>query len=96
MSDNHEHVHHHSHTQTRAVLNRLSKIEGHIASIKKMIADERDCSEVLIQLSAVSAAVNSTAKVILEDHFEHCITDAIKNGDEKAIQEFYEALKHLI
>ena len=55
-----EHGHHHSHAQTKAVLNRLSRAIGHLESIKRMVEDGRDCSEVLIQLSAVKSAINNT------------------------------------
>ena len=68
MHSHGEHGHHHSHAQTKAVLNRLSRAIGHLESIKRMVEDGRDCSEVLIQLSAVKAAINNTGKVILQDH----------------------------
>ena len=64
------HGHHHSHEQTKAVLNRLSRAIGHLESIKRMVEDGRDCSEVLIQLSAVKSAINNTGKIILQDHIE--------------------------
>ena len=51
------HTHVHTHTQTKAVLNRMSRLIGHMESIKKMVENGRDCSEVLIQLSAVSSAL---------------------------------------
>ena len=60
------HGHHHSHEQTKAVLNRLSRAIGHLESIKRMVEDGRDCSEVLIQLSAVKSAINNTGKIILQ------------------------------
>lgn len=69
------HGHHHSHEQTKAVLNRLSRAIGHLESIKRMVEDGRDCSEVLIQLSAVKSAINNTGKIILQDHIEHCIVE---------------------
>ena len=72
-----EHVHHHSHAHTKAVLNRMSRAIGHMESIKRMIEEGRDCSEVLIQLSAVKSAINNTGKIILQDHIEHCIVDAV-------------------
>lgn len=67
--------HGHSHTQTKAVINRLSRAIGHLESVKRMVESGRDCTEVLLQLAAVRSALNSTAKVILKDHLEHCITD---------------------
>ena len=72
----HSHTHSHSHTQTKAVINRLSRAIGHLESVKRMVESGRDCTEVLVQLAAVRSALNSTAKVILKDHLEHCITDA--------------------
>lgn len=97
-SHDHEHEHDHSqghghtHTNTKAVLNRLSRAIGHLESIKRMVEDGRDCSEVLIQLSAVKSAINNTGKVILKDHIEHCMVDAVESGDHKAIEELTEAI----
>lgn len=86
------HPHHHSHAQTKAVLNRLSRAIGHMESIKRMVEDGRDCSEVLIQLSAVKSAINNTGKIILQDHIEHCIVDAVEHGDKDAIKELERAI----
>ena len=83
----HSHGHTHSHTHTKAVLNRLSRAIGHLESIRRMVEDGRDCTEVLIQLSAVKSAINNTGKVILQDHIEHCIVDAIESGDRDALDE---------
>lgn len=91
-SHNHGHSHGHVHTNTKAVLNRLSRAIGHLESIKRMVEDGRDCSEVLIQLSAVKSAINNTGKVILKDHIEHCLVDAVESGDHQAIQELTEAI----
>ena len=86
------HPHHHSHVQTKAVLNRLSRAIGHMESIKRMVEEGRDCSEVLIQLSAVKSAINNTGKIILQDHIEHCIVDAVEHGDRDAIKELEKAI----
>lgn len=88
----HHHGHTHSHTHTKAVLNRLSRAIGHMESIRRMVEEGRDCSEVLIQLSAVKAAINNTGKVILQDHIEHCIVDAIESGDHEALEELNKAI----
>jgi DNA-binding FrmR family transcriptional regulator len=90
--EGHSHGHVHSHAQTKAVLNRLSRAIGHLESIRKMVEDGRDCSEVLIQLSAVKSAINNTGKIILQDHIEHCIVDAVENGDREAIKELERAI----
>ena len=88
----HTHTHTHTHTQTKAVLNRMARLIGHLESTKKMIEDGRDCSEVLIQLSAVDAALRAVGRIILKDHIEHCIVDAIKEGDTEAIDELNKAI----
>ena len=90
------HTHTHSHEHTKAVLNRLSRAIGHLESIKKMVENGRDCSEVLIQLSAVKAAINNTGKVILQYHIQHCLVDAIESGDMKEIEELNKAIDRFI
>ena len=92
----HSHTHEHTHQNTKAVVNRLSKIIGHLESIKRMVESGRDCSEVLIQLAAVKSAVNSTGKVILKDHLEHCIIDAVEQQDIAAIKELNDAIDKFI
>lgn len=81
----HGHSHSHSHTQTKAVINRLSKAIGHLSAVKRMVESGRDCSEVLVQLAAVRSAINNTGKIILKDHIEHCIIEAMREGDEEAV-----------
>ena len=86
-AEEHPHPHNHSHTQTKAVINRLSRAIGHLNSVKRMVETGRDCTEVLMQLAAVQAALSSTAKVILKDHIEHCLLDAVEQKDMQAIEE---------
>ena len=90
----HEHLH--SHTHTKDVINRLSRAAGHLDSVKKMVENGRDCSEVLIQLAAVRSALNNTAKVILKDHIEHCIQDASNDSDPHAFDELCHAIDQFI
>ena len=91
----HEHAcgHAHTHEHTRAVLNRLSKAIGHLQSVRTMVEEGRDCSEVLIQIAAVRAAIDKTGKLILQDHLKHCIVDAAVEGDQKAIDDLCEAIE---
>ena len=95
-SHDHGHTHTHTHENTKAVLNRLSRAIGHLESIKRMVEDGRDCSEVLIQLSAVKSAINNTGKVILQDHIQHCLVDAIESGDMETIEELNKAIDRFI
>lgn len=87
-----EHTHEHVHQNTKAVINRLSRAIGHLESVKKMVEDGRDCSDVLIQLAAVRSALNNTGKVILKDHIEHCIVKAIEEEDWETIQKMNKAI----
>lgn len=92
----HTHAHTHTHQNTKAVLNRLSRAIGHLESVKKMVEDGRDCTEVLTQLSAVKAALNNTGKVILHDHINHCIVDAVESGDQQALEDLNKAIDQFI
>lgn len=88
--------HPHVHTNTKAVLNRLSRAIGHLESVRQMVEDGRDCSEVLVQLAAVRSAINATARVIMKDHIDHCIVDAVEAGDRKAIEDLEQAIDQFI
>ena len=79
----HSHPHHHSHQQTKAVLNRLSRAQGHLDAVRRMVERGEDCSQVLVQLSAVISALNSTGRVILKDHIAHCIVEGGEEGEKK-------------
>lgn len=92
----HAHGHVHSHEHTAAVSNRLARAIGHLEAVRKMVEDGRDCSEVLIQLAAVRSALSSTSRIILKDHMEHCIVDAIEEHDETAILELERAIDQLL
>ena len=86
------HTHHHSHEQTKAVLNRLSRAQGHLDAVRKMVERGEDCAQVLVQLSAVISALNGTGRTILKDHISHCIVDAVEAGDQEAIQSLNDAI----
>lgn len=96
----HGHKHSHSHThdpaEVKAISNRLAKAIGHLESVKRMVEDGRDCSDVLIQLAAVKAAINNTGKEILKQHVSHCIVEAVEEGDSEAIEELNDAIDKFI
>jgi DNA-binding FrmR family transcriptional regulator len=76
-----EHGHsHRPHQQTKAVLNRLSRTEGHLRAVRRMVEEGRDCADILIQLAAIRSAVDRVARVVLEDHVESCLRQAATNG----------------
>ena len=94
----HEHVHHanHSHThdpeQIRAIVNRLKRSVGLLDKVRRMVEDGEDCSDVLIQLSAVKSEINNTGKLILKQHMEHCIVEAVRENDRDSIEKMNEAI----
>lgn len=93
--DNHDqdsspHMHHQE--NTKAVINRMNRAIGHMEAVKTMIKGRRDCSEVLIQLAAVRSAINSIGKIILEDHINHCVVNAIETGDEQVLKDLNESI----
>lgn len=96
VTHTHSHSHPHHHENTKAVLNRMSRAIGHMESIKRMVEDGRDCSEVLIQIAAVRSAINNIGKIILEDHINHCIVDAVETGDKKALEDLNEAIEKFV
>ncbi len=96
VEHSHEHNHAHTHQNTKAVINRLARAIGHLEKVKKMVENGEDCSEVLIQLSAVRSAINNTGKIILQDHIEHCLVDAVESGDLKAVEELNEAIERFV
>ncbi len=91
-----EHGHVHSHEHTRAVVNRLSRAIGHLEAVRRMAEEGRDCSELLVQLAAVRSALNATSRIILKDHIEHCIVDAVEHGDQETLDELNRAIDRIL
>ncbi|MEA4919610.1 MAG: metal-sensing transcriptional repressor [Clostridiaceae bacterium] len=85
----------HSH-YSKALDNRLASVEGLIGGIRRMMADGRDCEEILLQLSAAESAISKVAKIVLKDHFNHCVREGIENGDKEAIESFNNILDKYI
>ncbi|MER3459442.1 MAG: hypothetical protein C4309_13140 [Chloroflexota bacterium] len=71
---------------------RLSRIEGHIRGIKRMLNDKEDCEALLVQMSAVRAALNQAIIKLLEGHMETCIADCARRGDVEALERLKTAL----
>jgi DNA-binding FrmR family transcriptional regulator len=85
-----------THRHRKKVIDRLSRIEGHIRGIKKMVEDDRDCPDLLHQIAAVKAALKKTGELILEDHIESCLVDAVKEGStEEYVKNLKEAISKL-
>lgn len=101
MEKQHTHVsgethHNHSHThdpkEIKAIVNRISRASGHMNSIKTMVDNGQDCSDVLVQLAAVKGEINKIGKILLQEHIEHCIVEAAAEGDLEAIEKMNKAI----
>ena len=89
-------AHAHAHLNKK-ILNRLARIEGQVRSLRTMVEAGRDCSEVLIQVAAARAALDQAGRLILEDHMEHCILEAVEEGrGQEALDDLKVALKRFI
>ncbi|MDY7014742.1 MAG: metal-sensitive transcriptional regulator [Cyanobacteriota bacterium] len=90
--------HIHSEEQTRQLVNRLSRIEGHVRGIKTMIRGGQPCPKVLVQIAAVRGALDRVARLILDEHLSECIARAAKDGGDidLEIQALKEALDRFL
>ena len=66
-----------------ALAKRLHRIEGQVRGIERMVEDDRYCIDILTQVAAVNTALESLAFKVLDDHVNHCVTDALSSGDPK-------------
>ena len=92
----HAHMHGHNHPNQKAVSNRLARAIGHLEKVKRMVDDGEDCAQILIQMAAVRSAINNAGKVLLQDHINHCIVEAVENGDQSKIDELNEAIRKFL
>ena len=76
--------------------NRLKRIEGQVRGIQKMLENDAYCPDILIQISAVTAALNSFNKQLLACHIKSCVSDDIRSGDDAAIDAFVVMLQKLM
>ena len=78
------------------MLNRLNRIEGQVRGIKRMVENDVYCPDILIQVSAVNAALNSFNKVLLAEHIRTCVAEDIKEGKDETIDELVLVLQKLM
>ena len=85
-----------SEEEKKALINRLSRIEGQIRGIRAMVEKDAYCADVLTQVSAVSAALGSFNRELLDSHIRTCVADGIKNGDDEKLDELMALLGKLM
>lgn len=85
-----------SEEEKRALVNRLSRIEGQVRGVKEMLLDDKYCVDILTQTSAISSALNSFAKEILESHIRSCVAEGVRSGDDEKIEELIKTIERFI
>lgn len=78
------------------IRSRLSRIEGQIRGLQRMVAEDRYCGEILDQIHSVQQALKSVGRMITRNHLETCVTDALRSGDEDAAEETYDEIMGLL
>ncbi|HBA62321.1 MAG TPA: metal-sensitive transcriptional repressor [Lachnospiraceae bacterium] len=85
-----------SEQEYKDLIHRLNRIEGQVRGIKKMVENNTYCTDILVQVSAVNAALNSFNKVLLANHIRTCVADDIRAGKDETIDELVVTLQKLM
>ena len=97
MSDCCQHkTKHRSPEEQKSLTNRLSRIEGQVRGLREMLQKDAYCTDILVQVSAVTAALNSFSKELLAAHIRTCVADGIRQGDDGVIDELVTTLQQLM
>ncbi len=80
----------------KSLLNRLSRIEGQVRGVRNMLESDAYCTDILIQVSAITSALNSFNKELLANHIKTCVTDDIRSGDGSTVDELLDTLARLM
>ena len=87
---------HRSAEEQKSLTNRLSRIEGQVRGLREMLQKDAYCTDILVQVSAVTAALNSFSKELLAAHIRTCVADGIRQGDDGVIDELVTTLQKLM
>ncbi|TVQ21106.1 MAG: hypothetical protein EA367_06820 [Leptolyngbya sp. DLM2.Bin15] len=91
------HPHVHDEESLRRIINRLSRVEGHIRGIKMMVQEGRPCPDVLVQIAAIRGALDRVARIILDEHLTECVGRAAREGNiDLEIEELKAALDRFL
>ncbi|MBQ2801881.1 MAG: metal-sensing transcriptional repressor [Lachnospiraceae bacterium] len=85
-----------SEKEYKDLINRLNRIEGQVRGIKGMVEKDAYCTDILIQVAAINAALNSFNKVLLANHIKTCVTQDIREGKEESMEELLAILPKLM
>ena len=83
--------------EEKDLISRLNRIEGQVRGVKAMVQDERYCTDILVQVSAIQSALNGFSRTLLSSHVKSCVVEEIKNGDaDKAVDEMCETIRKML
>ncbi|MBT9778487.1 metal-sensing transcriptional repressor [Clostridium sp. MCC353] len=85
-----------SEKEYRSLINRLNRIEGQIRGIKNMVEKDAYCTNILVQVAAANAALNSFSRELLASHIRTCVADDIRNGKDETIDELVDTMQRLM
>ena len=89
-------IKHREENEFKSLMNRLNRIEGQVRGIKNMLKSDAYCTNVLVQVSAVKAALNSFSKELLSNHISTCVAENLRNGNDDVIDELVITLQKLM
>lgn len=87
---------HRDEKEYRSLVNRLNRIEGQVRGVRTMLENDAYCTDILIQVSAVQAALNSFNRELLSNHIHACVAEGIRAGDDSVIEELLHTLQKLM
>lgn len=87
---------HRSKEEYRTLVNRLSRIEGQVRGVKRMVENDAYCVDILYQVSAVQSALEAFSRELLESHIRTCVANGIRAGDDEVIEELVETIKKIM
>ena len=85
-----------SEKEYKDLINRLSRIEGQVRGVRGMLEKDAYCVDILTQVAAINAALNSFNKVLLANHIKTCVVENVRNGDDSVIDELVTTMQKLM
>lgn len=82
--------------QKEDVLRRLNRIEGQVKGLRRLVEEDTYCVDVLTQISSVHEALRGVGKILMRNHLQHCVTDALRGGDGESAEKTYQEMMDLI
>ena len=87
---------HRSEEEYKTLINRLSRIEGQVRGVRKMVENDAYCVDILTQINAIQAALNGFNRELLSNHIRTCVMDDIRNGNDEIVDELVQTLQKLM